>query len=156
MTQSSLAVKSGMLQPRLSVMEDANYSSWSVSTLRRLAKAFDLALSVKFESFSEVISDFEELSRESLARPSFKDDPMFRSAKVRTHRAFRRRHNSDSERNAIQGPQYTLPFQGEIKAWPDQSSIHNPGEMDASGSQTMYLPERQGESLHATSVSAAG
>lgn len=110
MTQSALADKAGMAQPRLSVMENAEYSNWSINTLKRLARAFDLALSVKFEAFSEVILDFEDMSKETLSRPSFKDDPIFRSAKVRTHRAFRRRRSSEAEQSASQGTQQVLPF----------------------------------------------
>ena len=110
MTQSTLAKRAEMLQPRLSVMENADYSSWSVSTLKRLARAFDVALSVKFEAFSEVILDFEEMSRETLSRPSFKDDPVFRSAKVSTRRRFLRRHGLEVQRDAMQGTQGKLPF----------------------------------------------
>ena len=43
MTQAALAEKADMRQPRLSVMEDAGYSNWSINTLKRLARAFDLA-----------------------------------------------------------------------------------------------------------------
>jgi transcriptional regulator with XRE-family HTH domain len=110
MTQSALAKKAEMLQPRLSVMENADYSSWSVSTLKRLARAFDLALSVKFEAFSEVVLDFEEMSKEALSRPSFKDDPVFRSAKVSTRRRFPSRNGLDAQRDALQGTQGRLPF----------------------------------------------
>lgn len=111
MTQSALAAKAKMAQPRLSIMENADYSNWSVNTLKRLARAFDLALSVKFEAFSEVILDFEEMSKETLARPSFNDDPIFCCSKVRTHKAFRRRRRiSDTQQLALQGKQSSLPF----------------------------------------------
>lgn len=115
LTQSALASKAEMAQPRLSVMESADYSNWSIRTLKRLARAFDLALSVRFETFSNVVMDFEEMSRESLSRPSFKDDPLFRSSKVRTHRIFRAKTAiSDAERRALQGDsaaaQQVLPF----------------------------------------------
>lgn len=110
MTQSALANKAEMLQPRLSVMENADYSNWSVRTLKRLARAFDLALSVKFESFSEAILDFEEMSKETLSRPSFKDDPVFRSSKVSTRRRFLQRRGIDAQRDALQGGQGKLAF----------------------------------------------
>jgi transcriptional regulator with XRE-family HTH domain len=110
MTQSALAEKAEMAQPRLSVMENADYSNWSINTLKRLARAFDVAVSVKFETFSNVVMDFEEMCREALSRPSFKDDPIFRSAKVRTHRAFRARRGPDADRGALQGGQQILPF----------------------------------------------
>lgn len=117
MTQSALAQKAGMAQPRLSVMENADYSNWSINTLKRLARAFDVAVSVKFETFSTVVMDFEEMCRANLSRASFKDDPIFRSAKVRTHSSFRaRRSISDAEQKALQGASATqgaqqlLPF----------------------------------------------
>ncbi len=110
MTQSALAKKAEMLQPRLSVMENADYSSWSVSTLKRLARAFDLALSVKFEAFSEVVLDFEEMGKETLSRPSFSDDPVFRSVKVATSRRFPRRQSLAAQRDALQGTQGMLAF----------------------------------------------
>ena len=146
MTQAALAEKADMRQPRLPVMEDAGYSNWSINTLKRLARAFDLALSVKFEAFSDVILDFEELSRDTLARSSFKDDPVFRSPKVRTFRPFRRRRVSDAERNALQGlTQIPLPFQGEVKPWPIKPSAKESAEANATG---------QGDS-HGNIISAA-
>jgi transcriptional regulator with XRE-family HTH domain len=125
MTQSTLAKKAEMLQPRLSVMENADYSSWSVSTLKRLARAFDLAITVKFEEFSEVVLDFEEMSKETLSRLSFKDDPMFRSAKVKTHRAFRRRRYSESDRQTAEGLQMNSPFMGQVVELPHPVSRNN-------------------------------
>ncbi|MGB6743726.1 MAG: hypothetical protein WBE38_08710, partial [Terracidiphilus sp.] len=71
---------------------------------------FDLALSVKFEAFSEVILDFEEMSKETLSRSSFKDDPLFKSAKVSTRRRFPRRYALAVQRDALQGTQGKLSF----------------------------------------------
>jgi transcriptional regulator with XRE-family HTH domain len=75
--QKELADKVGMKQPRISVMENVNYSSWSINTLRKLAEAFDLTLRVSFESFGNRIKEIEQINREALERPSFKDDPDF-------------------------------------------------------------------------------
>jgi transcriptional regulator with XRE-family HTH domain len=146
LTQSALAKSAEMLQPRLSVMENADYSSWSVSTLKRLARALDLALSVKFEAFSEVILDFEEMSKETLSRPSFKDDPMFRSAKVRTHRAFRRRRTSEGDRQTAEGLQMNLRFFGELRDFPVRTSRDNSG----------YSPIQKKEESDAAFVGIAG
>lgn len=77
LTQTDLANESGMKQPRIAVLEDIDYSSWSINTLRRLAVAFDLRLSVKFEDFSSLIFEAEGFSRESLSRASFADDIWF-------------------------------------------------------------------------------
>jgi len=75
--QKELADEVGMKQPRISVMENVNYSSWSINTLRKLAEAFDLTLRVSFESFGNRIKEIEQINREALERPSFKDDPDF-------------------------------------------------------------------------------
>jgi hypothetical protein len=55
-------------------------SIWSLAvglTLRKLAKAFDLALTVRFESFGWLLDDSLSSSREALERPSFGEDPAF-------------------------------------------------------------------------------
>ncbi|MHB8068158.1 MAG: helix-turn-helix domain-containing protein [Desulfobaccales bacterium] len=76
-TQEELAKYAKMKQPRISVMESVNYSSWSINTLRKLAETFDLTLRVSFESFGSRLKDIEQLNRETLKRPSFKNDPTF-------------------------------------------------------------------------------
>jgi transcriptional regulator with XRE-family HTH domain len=86
MTQGQLAVATGMKQPRIPLLEDAAYSNWTVNTLKRFAKAFDVALSVKFETFSKLIEDFRHLSRESLQRPTFANDPQFRTGRTESRR----------------------------------------------------------------------
>lgn len=80
--QKHLAKLVGMEQPRISVMENVNYSSWSINTLRKLAKAFDLTLRVSFESFGDRIKEIEQFNRKALERPSFKDDPVFATRKI--------------------------------------------------------------------------
>jgi transcriptional regulator with XRE-family HTH domain len=84
LTQKQLAEETGMAQPRIAVLEDVNYSSWSIGTLRRLAQAFDLRLSVKFENFSSLIPELEGFDRESLKRDSFKDDSWFHKKTVKS------------------------------------------------------------------------
>ncbi len=65
-TQAELAERAGMEQSRISTMEDVNYNRWTISTLKRLAAAFDLCLSVNFETGEDLINDFLNFSRESL------------------------------------------------------------------------------------------
>jgi transcriptional regulator with XRE-family HTH domain len=105
-TQRELAERAGMAQPRIAVLEDVNYSSWSIGTLRRLAQAFDLRLSVKFENFSSLIPEIETLGRESLERESFADDTWF--------------HKKDAQSTAVAftgasayGSYASLPYQKE-------------------------------------------
>lgn len=69
-TQKQLADKAGMKQERISLLENVNYSSWSIKTLRKLAKAFDLVLWVSFENFSTALRKMENISKESMERVS--------------------------------------------------------------------------------------
>lgn len=78
--QSELGRRAGkMKQQQVSQLERVDYASWTIQTLKRLAAAFDLVLQVKFESFGELLNDAATISRESLERPSFADDPVFRA-----------------------------------------------------------------------------
>src|SRR5436305_10610088 len=79
-SQEELGRRAGMRQESISRLENVNYSSWSISTLRRLAEAFDLALTVKFESFGHLLEDIVSLNTESLIRPSFEKDPVFKGS----------------------------------------------------------------------------
>lgn len=75
--QAELAELTGMKQSRISALEDANYSSWNIGTLKRLASAFDVRLSVSFETFGSLLVDVERTNRAALERPAFADDPVF-------------------------------------------------------------------------------
>lgn len=85
MTQAQLGELSGMKQSQISRLEDASYSGRSISSLKRLAKAFDLRLSVRFESFGTIVDETLNSSPEQLQRPSFAEEPVFASpnAKLR-------------------------------------------------------------------------
>lgn len=81
-TQQQLAEAAGMKQSRIAVLEDVNYSSWSIRTLRRLAQALDLWLDVEFKEFGTVWSGLRDFSREALTRCSFADDPIFKQGEA--------------------------------------------------------------------------
>lgn len=76
-TQGQLAEEAKMKQSRISVLENVSYEARSLSTLKRLAEAFDLTLRVSFESFGSRLIDIERFSRESLERFTFEKDPVF-------------------------------------------------------------------------------
>ncbi len=82
LTQQDLGDLAGMKQSRISTMEKVDYSSWSVRTLRRLAKAFDLPLVIRFESWGNFLDSATKLGRHDLERPSFKKDPAFQGGTV--------------------------------------------------------------------------
>src|SRR5438445_11026074 len=73
-SQAELGRRSEMAQSRISVMEDANYSRFSLTTLKRLASAFDVGLVVRFAPFSELLTHFANLSPRALEATSFHDD----------------------------------------------------------------------------------
>jgi len=73
-TQSELGNKAKMAQSRISLMEDANYSRFSLNTLKRLASAFDVALIVRFEPFSSSVEYFTRLDSSQLNAVSFDQD----------------------------------------------------------------------------------
>lgn len=67
-SQQEIARIANMKQERISVLENVNYGSWSVSTLRRLARAFDVRLKISFESFGTLLDDLKNLDPEALRR----------------------------------------------------------------------------------------
>jgi hypothetical protein len=66
-----------MTQENVSRLEDPNYSKFTLTTLKRLASAFDVALMVRFVPFSELIEWELNLSSESLKIPSFPEESYF-------------------------------------------------------------------------------
>ena len=87
-TQKELAERAGMSQPRLSKIEDTDYGRVTISTLLKLAKAFDSSLLVRFAGFSRVVREIQDLSSDAIAAPSYEEDAeleeMERTGKVRS------------------------------------------------------------------------
>ena len=81
-TQRQLAEKIGTRQSGISRLEKSGYSGWSISTLRKLAETFDVALSVKFASFGDILRDIDEFGTAGMTPPEFASDPAFKSASV--------------------------------------------------------------------------
>jgi len=80
LSQKELAEKIGTTQPAISRLERADHSAWGLKTLRALARAFDVALSVRFISFGDAIDEIEGFRADRLIRPSFSADPVFHCA----------------------------------------------------------------------------
>lgn len=78
--QVELAELAEMKQSRISTLEDVNYNSWSVSTLRRLARALGVRFAFGFESWGELLPEIEGFGRKGLEKPKFDDDPAFKDA----------------------------------------------------------------------------
>jgi transcriptional regulator with XRE-family HTH domain len=78
MSQTDLASKVGMNQNAISRLESAEYGKPTITTLKRLAAAFDVGLVVRFVPFSEMVNWVTGtayvnygLSTQSLIVPSF-------------------------------------------------------------------------------------
>jgi transcriptional regulator with XRE-family HTH domain len=79
LTQKELAERAGMKQERISAIENPNYkNAFTLSTLKRLASAFDIALIVRFAPISQLVDWELKLSPESLQAVSFNEDHYFR------------------------------------------------------------------------------
>ena len=74
LSQRELGKKIGVAQAWVSKLEDPNYGKLTLSTLLKLASAFDVGLEVDFVPFSKVLSDVVNLSPESFKVPSFSGD----------------------------------------------------------------------------------
>jgi transcriptional regulator with XRE-family HTH domain len=76
-TQQALADEIGTKQAGISRLENVNYSSWKVETLRKLARAFGVRLKISFEEFGSLPREVDDFKRESLMREPFDSDPIF-------------------------------------------------------------------------------
>ena len=75
MTQLQLAQKADMKQSRISELEGRDYSSWSISTLQRLATALNVGFDFGFVRWSELTSRIsEELTPPKVWIPAFNEE----------------------------------------------------------------------------------
>jgi transcriptional regulator with XRE-family HTH domain len=70
-TQPELAERAEMKQPRISAMEKTGGANFTLETLKRLAKAFDVALIVKFAPFSELLRWSDRFNPDEFFVPGF-------------------------------------------------------------------------------------
>ena len=73
-SQGALAERLGTSQAAVSRLEDPSYGRYSLLTLLSIADTFDVALSVKYCGFSELVRETEKLEPDRLAVPSFEED----------------------------------------------------------------------------------
>lgn len=76
LNQQELATLAGMLQPRISAMEQVGGGQLNLDTLRKLAAAFDVGLLVKFVAFSELTKWSNDFSPDDFSVPSFDQELM--------------------------------------------------------------------------------
>lgn len=73
-TQGQLGQRTGMAQERVALLENPDYGKFTLTTLKRLASAFDVALSVRFVPFSGLLELTADISLEDLAVPGFDEE----------------------------------------------------------------------------------
>ncbi|MFZ0392864.1 MAG: helix-turn-helix transcriptional regulator [Terracidiphilus sp.] len=89
MTQSELGSLTGTTQAGISRYEDVNYSSWSLRTLMKLARAFGVRLRVSFDSYGTLPDEVVRFDRERLQVASRENDPrLFADDKAEPPRDF--------------------------------------------------------------------
>ena len=72
--QTQLAERAKTTQTVISRLEDPDYGRLSISSLLKLASAFDVALLVKFVPFTRLFEEFEDTSPEALSAKSFSEE----------------------------------------------------------------------------------
>ncbi len=79
LTQTKLAELMGdnNKQPMISEWEDPNYGKYTLTTLKDLAKAFDVGLLVRFVPFSTLINWTIDLTSDVIAPPNFGEEEQF-------------------------------------------------------------------------------
>ena len=81
-TQEGLAEQTGTTQSAISVFENSDYSNWSIPKLREFARAFDVALVVKFVRFSEVQDEVAGFDRSAVFVPSYAEESVLTGREV--------------------------------------------------------------------------
>lgn len=119
-SQEELAANAGMKQERISLLENVDYSAWTLKTLRQLAEAFDVAVHVSFEDFSAAIIDVINLRREKLGvAPREESLDSFATKKLKT--------NIDGDWGAYKslGPVLVYPMPMVVDASDDNDEWHS-------------------------------
>ena len=73
-SQAQLGNSIGMAQEYVSKVENPDYGKYTLATLKRMAAAFDVALTVRFVPFSQLVDWTTRISPADLAVPSFGAD----------------------------------------------------------------------------------
>lgn len=75
MKQADLAREVGTTQTAISRIENVNYSSWNIKTLKKLARAFRVRLMVSFETYGTLPDEVGRFTQDALQRAEREKDP---------------------------------------------------------------------------------
>ena len=73
-TQKELGNRAGKKQPVVAQLENPDYGSYTLKTLKTLASAFDVALQVNFVSFSDLVKRAANLTPEIIAPKGYEEE----------------------------------------------------------------------------------
>lgn len=79
LTPEELARTLGTRKGTISRIEDVSYESWTIDTLKKIARALGVRLKISFEEFGTLVREIENFRREELTRMPFDRDPVFLS-----------------------------------------------------------------------------
>jgi transcriptional regulator with XRE-family HTH domain len=141
LTQPQLADLAGMKQSRISKMEKVGGARFTLETLRRLAKALDVAVLVRFAPFGELVKWSNEFDPDSFAVPNF--DAECQAIEERRSRI----RWSGSRKHCIKRRRSTA-----IPRTPNRTErAHSPKPMAAGGERTYGL-EPSGSNSNSPSI----
>lgn len=83
LSQTDLAEILGTRQSAISMLENEDYGAMTLSTLKELARAFDVYLDVRFTSFSRLADSVERTQMQDFEVPGFDEDPFFHDDRKR-------------------------------------------------------------------------
>lgn len=115
-TQADLARKIGARnQSTVARLEDPSYGKYSVSSLLKLANAFDVGALVKFVSFSKLLEETADLSPAALTALSFEEQGDAREATIRSVnlQPYDRTINFNLTESQVYSPQSVVTFYAE-------------------------------------------
>jgi len=103
LTQDELAKLLGGKQSLVSSWENPNYGKYTLGTLKDLAKAFDVALLVRFVPFSKLVDWTANLTQESIAPPSFKEEEQYSIMAAAARASFPMINTKDNDAYDLKG-----------------------------------------------------
>jgi len=81
LTQEEIGKRAGMKQEAICRLENPNYGSFTLKTLKQIAATFDVGLIVRFVPFSDLLKWDLNLSNETLKVQSFDKEPSLKEEK---------------------------------------------------------------------------
>ena len=99
MTQGELGDLIGTTQGGVSRIENANYSGWTVNTLKKLARALRVRLRISFEEFGTLPDQLIGMDGNSLERAAHESDPLLFPEKTKSTRPGKVTNIEEFQRN---------------------------------------------------------